>query len=44
MAKHEHGKMDISEQEKTFDGFVRWSVWVAVASIGVLIFMALANS
>ena len=44
MAKHEHGKMDISEQEKTFDGFVRWSVWVAAASIGVLIFMALANS
>jgi Ni,Fe-hydrogenase I cytochrome b subunit len=44
MAKHEHGKMDISEQEKTFDGFIRWSVWVAAASIGVLIFMALANS
>ena len=44
MAKHEHGKMDISEQEKTFDGFIRWSVWVAAVSIGVLIFMALANS
>ncbi|MCH8467159.1 MAG: aa3-type cytochrome c oxidase subunit IV [Roseinatronobacter sp.] len=44
MAKHEHGKMDVSEQEKTFDGFVRWSVWVAAVSIGVLIFLALANS
>ena len=44
MAKHEHGKMDISEQEKTFAGFIRWSVWVGVVSIGVLIFLALANS
>jgi hypothetical protein len=42
--KHEHGKMDISEQEKTFNGFVRWSVWGAAISIGVLIFLALANS
>ncbi len=44
MAKHEHGKMDISEQEKTFAGFVKWSVWVAAVSIGVLIFLALANA
>lgn len=44
MAKHEHGKMDISEQEKTFNGFVKWSVWVGAVSIGVLIFLALANS
>lgn len=44
MAKHEHGKMDISEQEKTFEGFIKWSVWVAVVSIGILIFLALANS
>ena len=44
MAEYEHGKMDISEQEKTFAGFVRWSVWVGAVSIGVLIFLALANS
>ncbi|MGY6694697.1 MAG: aa3-type cytochrome c oxidase subunit IV [Roseinatronobacter sp.] len=44
MAKHEHGKMDISEQEKTFNGFIKWSVWVGAVSIGVLIFLALANS
>jgi hypothetical protein len=44
MAKHEHGKMDISAQEKTFDGFLRVVVWGAVVSIGVLIFMALANA
>jgi hypothetical protein len=44
MAEHEHGKMDTTEQEKTFNGFVRWSVWGAAISIGVLIFLALANS
>lgn len=44
MAKHEHGKMDISEQEKTFAGFVRLTVWGAAISIGVLIFIALVNA
>jgi hypothetical protein len=36
--------MDITEQEKTFDGFVRWSVRVAAVSIGILIFLAIFNS
>lgn len=44
MAEHKQGSMDISDQEKTFDGFVRWSVRVAVFSIGVLIFLAIFNS
>ncbi len=44
MAKHEHGKMDISEQEKTFAGFVRLTVWGAAISIGILIFIALVNA
>ncbi|CUX83088.1 MAG: aa3-type cytochrome oxidase subunit IV CoxD [Roseibaca calidilacus] len=43
MAKHEHGKMDISTQEKTFDGFMRMVTWGAAISIGVLIFIGLAN-
>ncbi len=37
------GQMDISEHQKTFDGFVRISTWVVIACIVVLIFMALAN-
>ncbi len=41
---HEHGTMDITEQEKTFVGFIRVSVWVCVLSIGALIFMAVFNS
>ena len=44
MAEHKHGEMDISEQEKTFEGFIRFSVWVGAISIGILIFLALVNS
>jgi Ni,Fe-hydrogenase I cytochrome b subunit len=44
MADHEHGKMDISAQEKTFEGFIRVSIWVTCLSIGTLIFLALVNS
>lgn len=44
MADHEHGKMDIEDQEKTFEGFVRASAWGAVISVAVLIFIALINA
>jgi hypothetical protein len=44
MAEHKPGSMDITEHEKTFDGFVRWSVRVAAVSIGILIFLAIFNS
>lgn len=44
MAEHKHGEMDITEQEKTFEGFLRWSQYVAIASIGILIFLAIFNS
>lgn len=44
MADHEHGSMDITEQEKTFDGFIRWSIRVAVASIAIILFLAVFNS
>jgi hypothetical protein len=42
--KHEHGSMNIKTQEKTFEGFIRWVTWGAAISIGILIFLALANS
>lgn len=41
---HEIGKMDISEQEKTFNGFVSLSVKGAAICIGVLVFLALVNA
>lgn len=44
MAKHEHGKMDISAQEAAFDGFIRWSIRVGSISIAALIFLAIFNS
>lgn len=44
MAEHKHGSMDITEHEKTFDGFIRWSVRVGAVSIGILIFLAIFNS
>lgn len=43
MADHEHGKMDTTTQQKTFDGFMRMVTWGAGISIGVLIFIALVN-
>ncbi|AVW92852.1 aa3-type cytochrome c oxidase subunit IV [Celeribacter baekdonensis] len=44
MAEYKHGEMDTSVQEKTFAGFIKWSTWVAGASIFILIFMAIFNS
>ena len=44
MADHKHGSMDTKVQEKTFAGFIRMVTWGAAISIGILIFMALANS
>jgi hypothetical protein len=41
---HVHGSMDIRDQEKTFDGFIRMTVWVVCAVIFILIFMALVNA
>ena len=39
--KHKHGEMDITEQEKTFAGFMRMSVNVGIVAIGIVIFLAI---
>lgn len=44
MSDHKHGEMDVTVQEKTFQGFLAWSKWVAIFSIGLLIFIAMINS
>ncbi|WP_395004943.1 aa3-type cytochrome c oxidase subunit IV [Cypionkella sp.] len=44
MAEHKQGSMDTRNHEKTFDGFIRMVTWGAIISIGVLVFMALANA
>ena len=44
MAKHKHGEMDVTEQEKTFGGFLKFALWTAVVCIVILIFLGLANA
>lgn len=49
MADHDNteyvpGTMDIREQQKTFNGFMRFASWFVVLSIAVLVFMALSNA
>jgi len=44
MADHKHGEMDVSVQEETFVGFIRWTKIVTIVSIGILIFLAIFNS
>ena len=44
MGEHKHGSMDVTEQEKTFAGFIRVSMWVAGLGIGAVIFLAIFNS
>jgi hypothetical protein len=42
--EYKHGEMDITEKEKTFQGFIKFFVWLFGISIGILIFLALFNS
>lgn len=44
MAEHKHGEMNTETQEKTFEGFVRFTIWGIVVSIGILLFLAIFNS
>lgn len=43
MSDHDHGKMEIETQEKTFEGFIKLVGYAAVFCVGLLIFLALAN-
>lgn len=44
MADHKYGEMDITEQEKTYDGFIKFSVRTTIAIIVVLVFLALVGA
>ncbi len=43
MAEHKHGSMSTKEHEKTYNTFISFVIWGVVISIGLLIFLALAN-
>ena len=44
MSEYQHGSMDTSEHQRNFAGFVRFSAWVCVVSVMVLVFLAVFNS
>lgn len=44
MAEHKHGDMDITVQEKTFDGFVKFMTRSTIVIIALLLFIALVNA
>ncbi len=43
MAEHQTGSMDITEQKKTFSGFLWFVKWGSILVIAILIFLALVN-
>lgn len=44
MSEHKHGEMDITDQEKTFDGFVNFTKVSVYAIIAFLIVLALVGA
>ncbi|MBK0400760.1 aa3-type cytochrome c oxidase subunit IV [Limibaculum sp. M0105] len=44
MASHEHGSMDISAHERTFEGFLKACAIVAVGSALILILLAFVGT
>lgn len=44
MAEHKHGTMDIKDQEKTFDGFVKFATRSVIAIIAILILLAIVGA
>ncbi len=44
MGEHKPGTMDVSTQQKTFNGFINWMVWGAVIVVIVLIFLAIVGT
>ena len=41
MAEHNHGDMDVSEHEKTFDGFMKFTTWTVIVILVALVGMAI---
>lgn len=41
MADHKHGEMDIEVQEKTFDGFMKFTTWTVIGIFVLIILMAI---
>ncbi|SNS07922.1 aa3-type cytochrome c oxidase subunit IV [Antarctobacter heliothermus] len=44
MAEHKHGSMDTTTQEKTFEGFINFTIRSVIVILVLVIFMAIFNS
>jgi hypothetical protein len=44
MAEHKHGSMDITEQERTFDGFITFTIRTMIVILVLVVFMAIFNA
>lgn len=41
MADHKPGEMDITEHNKTFEGFIGWVKWSVIVIVAIIILMAI---
>jgi hypothetical protein len=41
MADYKHGEMNVDAQNKTFEGFIRWTTRVVIAIVVILLFLAI---
>lgn len=41
MSEHKHGEMEIEAQEKTFDGFMKWTTRTVIVILLLLVWMAI---
>ncbi len=39
MAEHKHGEMDVEVQEKTFEGFMQWTIKTVIVIFAILLFL-----
>ncbi len=44
MAEHKHGEMDIKVQNKTFEGFIKFTTWFVTIIFFLLLFLAVFAS
>lgn len=44
MAEHKHGSMDITVQEKTFEGFISFTIKSVVAILVAVVLLAMFNA
>lgn len=44
MAEHKHGSMDIRVQEKTFEGFMKFSARTVVVILVLLVILAIVGA